>query len=279
MHPGRPVDAVLEALRAWASEHGAGLGQVVVPGQDRSVAEPAPAEAFDLLLAIGGDGTTLAALRAGARAGRPVLGVACGSLGVLTSVTAPRLGWALDRFLAGEWTPRRLPALVVSAEGEAGEVVALNDLAVIRDGTGQLVTSLSVDGVLYARMAGDGLIIATALGASAYSMAAGGPLLAPGAAGTVVTPLAPHGGSCPPLLAGPASRLALTVEPGYGGVRFELDGQPAPLPDRRLTVSQRPDHVSLVVLEGEEPLFAGLRRRGLVLDSPRLLARDARAEL
>ena len=55
----------------------------------------------------------------------------------------------------------------------------------------------SVDDVLYARVAGDGLVVATPLGSSAYTMAAGGPILAPGAEGIAVTPLAPHGGVCP----------------------------------------------------------------------------------
>ena len=70
---------------------------------------------------------------------------------------------------------------------------------------------MSVDDVLYAAVAGDGMVVATALGSSAYTMAAGGPILAAGAKGMAVTPLAPHGGSCPPLVAGMDSRLSLTV--------------------------------------------------------------------
>ena len=59
------------------------------------------------MIALGGDGTTLSALHAAAPAGRPVLGVACGSLGALSAVDADRLAAALDRVAAGDWTPRR----------------------------------------------------------------------------------------------------------------------------------------------------------------------------
>src|SRR5918998_2499633 len=88
VHPRREIDAALAATRAWASTHGVTLGQVAIPGQGRRVAEPIDVASCDLVLALGGDGTALAALRAVAPASRPVLGVACGSIGVLTSGAA-----------------------------------------------------------------------------------------------------------------------------------------------------------------------------------------------
>jgi NAD+ kinase len=130
--------------------------------------------------------------------------------------------------------------------------------------------------VLYARMAADGLVVATELGSSAYNMAAGGPLLAPGAVGMVATPLEPHGGSCPPLVAGAASRLTLQIEPGFGGVRYELDGRRAAITGPVLTVHHRPDYATLVTLIEDEPRLTGLRRRDLVVDSPRVLVREHR---
>jgi NAD+ kinase len=97
----------------------------------------------------------------------------------------------------------------------------------------------------------------------------------------VFTPLAPHGGSCPPLVAGPGSRLEVELDPGHGGARVELDGQVRgqvePLAPRTFTVTLRTDHATLVALGGQEPLLAGLRRRRVLMDSPRVLARDDRA--
>jgi NAD+ kinase len=156
---------------------------------------------------------------------------------------------------------------------EAQTAVAINDVAVIRGGSGQIMVSVALDDVLYAELSGDGVIVATALGSSAYTMAAGGPVLAPGADGMAVTPLSIHGGSCPPLVAGPGSRVTLRVQLGHGGVRCELDGRPSPVEGHVLTIQQRRDYATLVTLDGDEPRLTRLRRRGLARDSPRVLAR------
>jgi NAD+ kinase len=248
---------------------------VAIEGQSRRVAEPVEPAACDLLLAVGGDGTALAALHAAAPEGRPVLGVACGSLGVLTSVPEERLVSALELVAAGDWTPHPLPGLAVEAE-DAEPRVAINDVAVVRAGTGQAITEIGVDDELYARMAGDGVIASTPLGSSAYTMAAGGPILASGVEGIVITPLAPHGGAAPPLVVPPDSRVTLAVVPGYGGTRFEVDGQELGAAAARLTLRLRPGYATLVALADQEPLLSGLRRRGLVADAPRVLAREAR---
>jgi NAD+ kinase len=274
VHPTRNLDEVLGDIRTWASSNDVRVGQVPVPSQPRVVADPVQAENCDLLLALGGDGTTLIALHAGAPASRPVLGVACGSIGVLTSVTAGRLSWALEQVADGRWTPGAVPGLDVSWEGGGG--VAINDVAVVRDGPGQVVISIAVDGVLYARTAGDGLVAATPLGSSGYNMAGGGPILAPGTEAMTVTPLAEHGGACPPLVAANGSELTFGVDPGYGGVRYELDGHVSDVEGDSLSIRHRPDYATLVTLAEEEPRLSGLRRRGLVRDSPRVLVRDRR---
>jgi NAD+ kinase len=275
VHPTRDISGVVEEIRTWASSNEATVGQVLIAGQSREVADPVEADATDLLLALGGDGTTLMALHAGASSSRPVLGVACGSIGVLTSVSAARLTWALEQVTDGRWTPAAVPALDVSW-GQDQRDLAINDVAIIRDGAGQVVISITVDGVLYARAAGDGLVVATPLGSSGYNMAGGGPILAPGAEGMTVTPLAEHGGSSPPLVAGTASELTLEVVPGYRGVRYELDGQVKGIEGPSLSLRHRPDYATLVTLAEEEPRLSGLRRRGLVRDSPRVLVRERR---
>jgi NAD+ kinase len=281
VHPRREIATALEALQGWSEAHGVDVVQVPASGQGRGVAPPGDPADCDLVIALGGDGTTLAAVHAAAPAGKPVLGVACGSLGALTATSAEALVGALDRVDAGDWEPRRLPALQVEVGGETRWGV--NDLVVVRQGAGQVSADVRVDGELFIRFAGDGLVIATALGSSAYTLAAGGPMLAPGGSGLVFTPLAPHGGCCPPLVAGPDSRLEIALDPGHGGARIELDGQirdrVEPLTPRALTVTLRTGHATLVTLGGEEPMLAGLRRRRVLIDSPRILARDDRSEL
>jgi NAD+ kinase len=282
VHPRREIGKALAALNDWSVAHGVTVVQVPATGDERQVAEPGDPADCDLIVALGGDGTTLAAIHAAAPFERPVLGVACGSLGALTAVGAGALRGALDRVDAGDWTPRRLPALEVDA-GDAQPHWAVNDFVIVRQGAGQVSADVRVDGELFIRFAGDGLVVATALGSSAYTLAAGGPVLAPGGSGLVFTPLAPHGGCCPPLVAAPDSRLKIELEPGHGGARIELDGQiqdrVEPLIARTFAITLRSHHATLVALGGEEPMLSVLRRRGLLADSPRILARDGRAAL
>ena len=274
VHPTRSLEHVLEELSGWAAGRCA-VGQVHIPGQTREVADPVAVEDCDLLVALGGDGTTLTALHAGAPSSKAVLGVACGSIGALTSVPADRTIEALHQVEEGNWTAVDVPGVEVAGAGDRVEI-GINDLTVIRNGPGQLLVSVVVDDVLYARVAGDGLVVATALGSSAYTMAAGGPILGPGVDGLAVTPLAPHGGSIPPLVVGSDSRIALTTDPGRGGVRHEIDGRLASFDGELLTVRALPSYATLVRLADEEPRLTGLRLRGLVVDSPRVLVRDAR---
>jgi NAD+ kinase len=276
VHPSRDIELALRTVMEWASRHGMDVGQVRIPGQSRVVADPVDVASCDLVIALGGDGTALAALHAAAPAPRPVLGIACGSIGVLTSVHSGELDWALEQVGAGDWIPQRLPGLAVSVGGaELG--VAINDAAVVRNGAGQVIVAIKVDDELYARTAGDGLVVATPLGSTAYTMAAGGPIVLPHVPSIVLTPLARHGGVSPPLVVGPESRINLVIESGYGGSRIEVDGQL--LAERALdaTLRLRGEYATMVTLAGQESLLSGLRRRGLVVDSPRVLVRDKRA--
>jgi NAD+ kinase len=274
VHPSRAIDRPLAEVRQWADRHGVDVVQVDASCEQQQVAPPGRSSETDLILAIGGDGTTLAAIRAGALAARPVMGVACGSLGVLTSVAPGGVAAALERFIDGDWIAQPLPALDVARDSEQ-PLFALNDVAVVRAGTGQVRVTAEVDGTLFARIAGDGCVLSTPIGSSAYSLAAGGPLLAPGAEAFLLTPLPTHGGSCPPLVLGPGSSVRLDVGTGPGGARLELDGQVIGKHLGRLTVGFRPDVAALVTFADQEPFLAGLRRRRIVTDSPRILAEDA----
>ncbi|MEA2405788.1 MAG: kinase [Thermoleophilaceae bacterium] len=275
MHPSRDIEQTLDAIGAWAEQSGVELVQVPVGDEKRQVAEPGDAAECDLIVAVGGDGTMLAAMHAAARVERPVLGVACGSLGVLMTVPARHTTASLERYAAGDWGRRLLPALEATPDG-GPPMFAFNDLAIARRGQGQVASAVAVDAVLYARFVGDGFVVSTPVGSSAYTLAAGGPVLAPGAEGFVLTPLAAHGGSVPPLVIGDGSVLRVDVTPGYGGIRLEVDGRLMDEEPRSLEVRLRPAVVTLVAFDGQEPLLSGLRRRGLIADSPRVLARDKR---
>jgi NAD+ kinase len=275
VHPTRAIDEPLRELHDWADRHSVALVQIPASCQQRHVAEQGVAEECDLLMSIGGDGTTLAAIGAGALSDRPVLPIACGSLGVLTSVPASGLAGALDRFSGGDWVPRSLPGLVVQGV-IADEVLAFNDVALVRAGPGQIRVSAYVDGTLFARLAGDGWIVSTPVGSGAYTVAAGGPLLAADTRAFVLTPLTAQGGGCPPLVISAGSEVRLEVAPGHGHGRLEIDGRDDHQPARSLAITVREDLATVVSFADAEPFLTGLRRRHLIADSPRILGEDER---
>jgi NAD+ kinase len=274
VHPTRTIDSPLRALRAWTDANGVEVVQVAAPCRQQEVAERGDAAQCDLIVSIGGDGTALAALRTGASADTPVLGVAYGSLGALTSVDPTGVADAVERFTRGDWVPRRLPALEIRDEQDT-ELFALNDIVIIRAGEGQVRIAAYVDGMLFARFAGDGCIVSTPAGSSAYTLSAGGPLLALGMPAFALTPLPTHGGAVPPLVVNADSELRLQTRAGHGGWRVELDGQITERPSRSLSIRLRHEAATLVAFEDQESLLAGLRRRSIIVDSPRMVAEDA----
>jgi NAD+ kinase len=278
VHPSRPIDGALAELGAWAQGRGLPLLQpTVVGGVHRRIAPEGELAAGDLVVSLGGDGTVLSAMRAAAPVEAPVLGVSCGSLGALTVVAAGDIAPALDRFLAGDWTPNRVPALAIQPVG-APKAWAINDFVVVRRRSAQMLADVMVDDELYARLAGDGLVVATPLGSSAYSMAAGGPVIVRGTPAIVCTPLAMHGGNAPPLIVPATSALQVTVYPGFGGIDVEIDGHAHEVEAQEYDLRLHREKITLVTF-GEPGLgLTMLRERGLIADSPRVLARDRRAQ-
>src|SRR4051794_14505006 len=129
VHPSRPIERPLEGLLGWADAGGVDVMQLRVPSlTDRTVAPHGEVATCDLVVAIGGDGTVLAALRASAPKGTPVLGVSCGSLGALTAVGPGEAVDALETYAAGTWVKRPLPALSASVDGVDDQIWAINDL-------------------------------------------------------------------------------------------------------------------------------------------------------
>jgi NAD+ kinase len=275
VHPTRSIGEPVSELQEWSGQRGVNLVQIRGFSDEQRVAAQGDAADCDLIVSIGGDGTTLAAVRAGVAAGRPVLGIACGSLGALTSVAVGGATRALERFRSGDWVAKSLPALDVQRE-DGEPVLAFNDIAIVRAGDGQVRVTAHVDGALFARISGDGCIVSTPVGSSAYSLSAGGPLLAPATGAFVLTPLSVHGGSCPPFVIAAGSQLVLDTTAGYGGARLEVDGQMADTHTGRMTIGLRTGVATVVAFADQEPLIAGLRRRQIITDSPRILAEDAR---
>ena len=129
-----------------------------------------------------------------------------------------------------------------------------------------------LDGTLYARIAGDGAMVSTPIGSSGYAISAGGPLLADGLVAFVFTPLPKHGGFARPWCSRRSPCSSSRWGPAFGGARLEVDGQVAADRAHSLTVRWRDAVATMVSFDGQESLLAGLRRRRIILDSPRVSA-------
>jgi NAD+ kinase len=165
-------------------------------GRESHLDEAGLSERCELLLVMGGDGSILRALHRSGGKIRPIFGINIGSLGFLTCVGSDEYLKAIDCILSGNYllSPRSL--LDVAIEGPDGRVpleCALNDVTISRGERSQLVKlQASVDGSTLTEYHADGLIIATPTGSTAYSLAAGGPILMPDSGALVITPICPH---------------------------------------------------------------------------------------
>lgn len=150
----------------------------------------------DLVIAVGGDGTMLYASRLARLSGTPILGINRGRLGFLADVTPDEMLASVDHVLAGEYTTDTrllLEARLHRPDNEDKVAYALNDVVLQRRETGRMVDfETRVDGRYVNTHAGDGLIIATPTGSTAYALSCGGPIIEPQLSAVVVVPVCPH---------------------------------------------------------------------------------------
>jgi NAD+ kinase len=277
LRPDRDLSEALGEIRAWSAEAGVALvgsdGDVRLPEGVTRRAEGALAGGCDAVLALGGDGTMLEALRLAAPHGVPALGVNLGRLGYLTEVDAGQLTRALSALARGDYAVESRTGLALNARGGVGEHIAYNDIVLTRvPGRGQAALALRVDGELLVRYASDGVIAATPQGSTAYAFAAGGPLVSPRAQGMIVMPDAPHGLFNRAVVLAEGERLGIEVLPTSAPVSIERDGRLLGHAEAgaALEILARPDaaHVVRVHRGG----FAERARRKLGITDPAGLA-------
>ncbi|HXW18088.1 MAG TPA: NAD(+)/NADH kinase [Candidatus Acidoferrales bacterium] len=206
----------------------------------------------DLVIVLGGDGTLLAAARLLQNREVPILPVNLGSLGFMTSVTLEELYPLLEQTLAG--THRVSERMTLQAEvfrqGSATHVQrALNDAVVNQAALARLMEfNVHVGGSHVGRYRADGLIIATPTGSTAYSLAAGGPIVHPDIHAFVITPICPHMLTNRPLVVPDASRIEVAFTHEGEPVHITLDGQVGIQLERddRIVITKSPNRVLLV---------------------------------
>lgn len=219
----------------------------------------------DLIVVLGGDGAILSAVRAFRATPVPTLGINLGSVGFLASTPVSRWEQVLEDVLAGcgVLEPRmRLRVSIESSEG-VRRTVALNDAVCSRGADAPMLrSSLSVGDSWVTDYRADGLILASPSGSTAYSLSAGGPILAPSMLGIVVTPICSQALANRPIVLHPDAELRLSLNEPDSEADVVVDGQRFGClrSGDCLTVTRHPQPFPLLTLPGLDP-FRRLRER------------------
>jgi NAD+ kinase len=219
----------------------------------------------DFVLVLGGDGTLLSAARAVAHYGVPILAVNLGSLGFLTEVPLNEMYSTLEAVDAGP-CPIEERAVLDCNLLRSGECIAqhfaLNDVVVNKSAISRLVDfDLLINGAFVFNYKADGVIIATPTGSTAYSLAAGGPILMPSVDAVVVTPVCPHSLTHRPLVVTGNAQIELRVETGAEEAFLSIDGQVGlPVKQGDRVLCQRAGH-NVKLLRSRRTFFDVLRNK------------------
>ncbi len=224
-------------------------------------------ERADAILTLGGDGTILAVATKAALAGIPVLGVNIGRLGFMTAVDLNGLYNSLNKWVGGAWPISQRLMLEVTAPHVKTPLLALND-AVIRIGSTTRVTTVfaSIENEELGKFTGDGVIVATPTGSTAYSLAAQGPVVHPEVEALVLTPICAHSFTQRPVVFPRHQKLDLRLRDQREGnqVQLCLDGQRVFLLKSGDKVSVRCAPHKLKLFEAPSVSYFGVLREKLL---------------
>jgi len=260
--PGKPeLAGIVPGLLEWFRQH---QYQVVVDRETAPYAASVEALSRDEMVSrplkfavvLGGDGTLLSAARSMAKAGIPVLGVNLGSLGFLTEVRLEELYPTLQGIEEGRCkveTRSMVHCEVLRKDSLVASYDALNDIVVGKGTVSRLNhCDVYIDGEFVSAYKADSLIVSTPTGSTAYSLAAGGPILMPSVDAFVVTPVAAHSLTHRPLVVPDTSKIEIVVNTGDDEAYLSIDGQVGmPMHDGdRVACRKSERQVKLLRIEG-----------------------------
>lgn len=252
-HPTRELAAEVGAMVVSAADR-QGMTVSAVPEDAVRIEgvterDPTAPVAADVIIAVGGDGTVLEAVRQGLLVDTPVLGVNAGHVGFLAEVEPSDIGDAIEALARNEFTvSNRMTIEATLPDGST--VVGLNDAVVEKLVTQRIVRiAISVGDEHLVEYRADAVIVASPTGSTAYTFSAGGPLVDPELEAIVVTAVAPHNLFGRPLVFQPSVALKLTVA-GDRLARVNVDGRFAGdlVPGESVTLQRGPDRAQLIRL-------------------------------
>lgn len=223
------------------------------------------AEQSDVVLSFGGDGTLLRTAHETGPNDTPVLGVNIGRLGFLADIEVDDLFRAIYAMDAGDYTVEERMVLEATTPNDDTLDVAwaLNEFVLDRSGEAGLIEiEVLVDGEELNTYWADGLIMATPTGSTAYSLSTGGPILAPGVDGVILTPIAPHTLTVRPIVLPGTVEITARVLANDQPYVFAADGRSTLLDEHNLEFTvRRADHTVNLIKLGGQHFFKTLRKK------------------
>jgi len=226
--------SVVEEITRWASQNKVNVSicEELIPliGQkENSLPRSQLWETSEVLISLGGDGTMLASARAVGEHQTPILGINLGGLGFLTEITSNDLHNTLNKLKKGDYFIEKRMVLETEIEGgKRFDQYALNDVVIDKGEVARLfLLHLFTKDKFICSYSADGLILSTPTGSTAYSLAAGGPIINPRMNAIIVSPICPHSLASRPIVFSDNETLKVTVEISSRHAVLTIDGQVA----------------------------------------------------
>ncbi len=243
----------------------------IIKNGGQPVMEPELAEGFrssniefnsytdcDLIICLGGDGTFLSAAHHPTSQGLPQIGVNLGSVGFLTEIEPNQIQEAIPELIKGNFQIEERMTLHIQAFTDDGKLIdeglALNDVVFVRGwgNTGIITVDLSIDNVAVEQIPGDGIIVSTSTGSTAYNLAAGGPIVHPQVDVMLITPIAPHTLHNRTYIAANHAKVKLQLKETSGAGLFSIDG--------KQIIEMKPNYYTIIT--GSDHKFKKIRLSG-----------------
>lgn len=226
---------------------------------------------IDMAISLGGDGTFLKAARCIGATGIPIVGINTGRLGFLADVSADEMEIFFSQLHAGRYTVRKRSLLeLTTSDNPEHPSYALNEITVSKhDSSSMIAVHTTVGGEHLTTYMGDGLLIATPTGSTAYSLSAGGPIIYPQADVFVLTAVAPHSLSVRPVVIADDKTIELSIESRNGSFLVAIDGISRSYPEETTLTLRKAAHTISVVKQEGSTFFHTLQKKMMWGTDPR----------
>lgn len=204
-------------------------------------------EKSDLIISIGGDGTMLTTAYHALSYDKPVLGLNLGKLGFLAEVDISQMDIIIKDIKEGNYQVQKRMVLTADCDNYPGEkLIAINDIVIDKGGWPKMIEiTAQVDGEYVSTFSADGVIVATPIGSTGYSLSTGGPVVSPSVGAITLSPISPHSLTMRPLVLSSEQEIVIKADSPHNEIQISCDGQ---------RVYHIPPPLEIKIVKSEKPL-------------------------